>query len=40
MGFPAGTIKTMRHAHCTDTESNSAIQYDHSVTSFVNNLDW
>ncbi len=37
MGLPAGTMRTMRHAHCTGTESNSAVQHHHSVTSFLNN---
>ena len=41
MGLPAGTIQTMRHAHCTGTESNSAIQQYHSVTPFLSaDLDW
>jgi len=34
MVLPAGMIRTMRHAHCADTESNSAVQHYHSVTPF------
>jgi len=41
MGLPAGTIRTMRHAHCVNTESNSAVQHYHGVTSLLFiELDW
>jgi hypothetical protein len=33
MSLPFGG--TMRHAHCTNTESNSTIRDNHSVTSFL-----
>ena len=36
MSLPCSRIRTMRHAHCADTEPNSTIQHYHSVTSFLN----
>jgi len=35
MSLPRGRTRAMRHAHCADTESNSAVHRYHSVTSFL-----